>query len=115
VNHRTLGKTGWQVTELSLGCATHVVSWNEDEERIYYQNKVRQVEALRFPKSPGRALVAAALQFLFANPAVSCAIPGASRPQRLGQYMQAYATRLTPAEIARIDAITDPRLAPQPA
>ena len=89
--------------------------WNQGQQRAEYQDKVRRVEALRFLESPDRTLVAAALQFLFANPAVSCAIPGASRPQRLDQYLQAYATQLTPAEIARIDAITDPRVTRQPA
>ena len=59
--------------------------------------------------------MAAALWFLFANPAVSCALPGASRPQRLDQYMQAYDAQLTAAEIAGIDEITDARLIRQPA
>jgi myo-inositol catabolism protein IolS len=68
------------------------------------------MEALRFLESPERTLVAAALQFLLANPAVSCAIPGASRPQRLDEYMKAYATTLTAEELARIDEITSPKV-----
>jgi aryl-alcohol dehydrogenase-like predicted oxidoreductase len=44
VNHRTLGKTGWQVTELSLGCATHVLRWSEEEERNFIATVHRALE-----------------------------------------------------------------------
>jgi len=86
--------------------------WNEGEQRQIYLRKLEQVEALRFLENPDRTLVASALQFVLAHPAVTCAIPGASRPERLDDYMQAYATPLTPAEMARIDEISPPGRTP---
>jgi aryl-alcohol dehydrogenase-like predicted oxidoreductase len=80
--------------------------WNEGSEREAYQRKLAQVEELRFLEGEGRTLVQAALQFILANPAISCTIPGASKPQRLDDYFQALGSSLTPEELQRIDAVS---------
>jgi myo-inositol catabolism protein IolS len=44
VKYRVLGKTGWEVAEISLGCATHVVSWSEEEKRNFIATVQRALE-----------------------------------------------------------------------
>ena len=55
------------------------IKWNSGEhhERLLVQLDI--VERLRFLDKPGRNLAQAALQFVISHPAVSVAIPGASR------------------------------------
>ena len=35
MNERQFGRTEWHVTEISLGCGTHVENWNADEKRDF--------------------------------------------------------------------------------
>lgn len=79
--------------------------WNSGAEREAFQRKIARVEQLRFLETPQRSLVQAALQFLFANPDVTCALAGASRPGRLDDYIAAAAGRLTDEELDQIQKI----------
>jgi len=41
---RRLGKTDWQVTELGLGCGTHVEAWSAEEERSFADTVAHALE-----------------------------------------------------------------------
>lgn len=41
---RRLGKTGWDVTVLGLGCGTHVDAWNAEEERAFTSTVERALD-----------------------------------------------------------------------
>lgn len=56
-------------------------SWN-DARREWFLTRLEQVQSLRFLEQPGRTLAQAALQFVLAHPAVTCAIPGAKTPEQ---------------------------------
>lgn len=83
--------------------------WNSGAEREAYVAKLKKVDALRPLVGPERTLAQAAIQFVLSNPDVSCTIPGASRPSRLDDYMQALKTQLSAQDIATIDAVSPPR------
>jgi aryl-alcohol dehydrogenase-like predicted oxidoreductase len=59
------------------------------------------------PLAQGRTLAQLALQFVTAHPAVSATIPGAKRPEQLRDNLGAVSLlRLTPEELAQIQAVT---------
>lgn len=86
--------------------------WNEGAERAAYLAKLERVERLRPLVRDGRTLAQAAIQFVLSNADVSCTIPGASRPQRLDDYVAARAGQLSAEDLAIIDAVSPPRHAP---
>ena len=51
--------------------------WNEGSAHAQFLKRLDQVDRLRFLERPGRTLAQAALQWVLANPGVTCAIPGA--------------------------------------
>ena len=79
--------------------------WNEGPEREDFQRKVRTTERLRFLERPDRTLAQASIGYIVANPDVSCAIPGASKPARLDGYVAALGAPLTADEMARARAV----------
>ncbi|WP_127143909.1 aldo/keto reductase [Pelagibacterium montanilacus] len=83
--------------------------WNQGAEREAYQRKIAQVEELKDLETPERTLVQAAIQFVLANSDVSCTIPGASRPDRLDDYIGALQTSLSAQDQALIDRVSAPR------
>lgn len=82
--------------------------WNKGAERSAYQAKIDQVESLRGLERDGRTLVHAAIQFVLANPAVSCSILGAAKPSRLDDYLRALETGLDSKDMALIDQVSPP-------
>jgi len=52
-------------------------SWNDGDGRERFLRNLEKVEQIRFLARPDRTLAQAALQFVVAHPAVTCAIPGA--------------------------------------
>jgi Predicted oxidoreductases (related to aryl-alcohol dehydrogenases) len=66
------------------------------------------VERLRFLERNGRTMAQAALQFVLAHPAVSCAIPGAKNPQQAESNAKSADGELTSDELAAINAIVPP-------
>lgn len=83
--------------------------WNEGREREAYRSKLEKVEHLKALVRPDRTLPQAAIQFVLANPDVSCTIPGASRPARLDDYVAALGGALSRDDTALIDAVAPPR------
>ncbi len=83
-------------------------SWNEGERRERFLKRLEVVERLRFLERDGRTMAQAALQFVLAHPAVSCAIPGAKNPQQAESNAQAADGELTAEELAAINALVPP-------
>lgn len=83
-------------------------SWNEGERRAQFLRQLQAVERLRFLEREGRTIAQAALQFVLAHPAVTCAIPGAKNPQQAETNAQAADGALTEDELAAINAVVPP-------
>jgi aryl-alcohol dehydrogenase-like predicted oxidoreductase len=83
-------------------------SWNEGERRERFLRRLEIVERLRFLERDGRTMAQAALQFVLAHPAVSCAIPGAKSPQQAESNATAGDGTLTEEELKAIDEIVQP-------
>jgi myo-inositol catabolism protein IolS len=83
-------------------------SWNEGERRERFLRRLEIVERLRFLERDGRTMAQAALQFVLAHPAVSCAIPGAKSPQQAEANATAGDGALTEEELKAIDEIVQP-------
>ncbi|MFA0733472.1 MAG: hypothetical protein LKKZDAJK_002681 [Candidatus Fervidibacter sp.] len=83
-------------------------SWNEGERRERFLKRLEVVERLRFLERDGRTMAQAALQFVLAHPAVSCAIPGAKNPQQAESNAKAADGELTSDELAAINAVVPP-------
>jgi len=83
-------------------------SWNEGERRERILKRLEVVERLRFLERDGRTMAQAALQFVLAHPAVSCAIPGAKNPQQAESNAKAADGELTSDELAAINAFVPP-------
>jgi aryl-alcohol dehydrogenase-like predicted oxidoreductase len=81
-------------------------SWNESR-RDWFKTQVALVERLRFLERPVRNLAQAALQFVLAHPAVTCAIPGAKSPEQARMNASATESRLTADELDRIAVVLD--------
>ncbi len=80
--------------------------WNEGEGRARFLTQLNRTEELRFLEKPGRTLAQAALQFVLANPAVTCAIPGAKSVAQIGQNAAAADGALSAEELARVAEIS---------
>ncbi|GBC97527.1 General stress protein 69 [bacterium HR17] len=83
-------------------------SWNEGERRAQFLRQLQAVERLRFLEREGRTIAQAALQFVLAHPAVTCAIPGAKNPRQAETNAQAADGALTEDELAAINAVVPP-------
>ncbi len=80
--------------------------WNEGVAHERFLENLRRVEQLRFLIKPDRTLAQAALQFVLAHPAVTCAIPGAKNADQSGTNAAAADGELTAEELQRITAIS---------
>jgi myo-inositol catabolism protein IolS len=78
--------------------------WNEGQGRENFLRRLQRVEELRF-LGTGRSMAQAALQYVLAHPAVSCAIPGAKSPEQIAANAAAADGRLTEAEAAQARAV----------
>jgi aryl-alcohol dehydrogenase-like predicted oxidoreductase len=80
--------------------------WNDGPGRERFLQRLDTVEKLRFLATDGRPLAHAALQYVLAHPAVSCAIPGARSPEQAAANAAAADGALTPQEVERARAVT---------
>lgn len=77
--------------------------WNDEEGRERFLKRLSYAERVRFVERPGRTLAQAALQFVLAHPAVSCAIPGAKSPEQAEANAKAADGSFTAEEMERIN------------
>lgn len=80
--------------------------WNEGQGREQFLRRLGQVEEIRFLERPDRTLAQAALAWVLANPAVTCAIPGAKNTAQSVDNAAAADTPLTDDELARLAEVT---------
>lgn len=80
--------------------------WNEGAAREQFLQRLGYVERIRFLERPDRALAQAALQWVLANPAVTCAIPGAKSVEQARANAAAADGALSPDELARLRDLT---------
>jgi aryl-alcohol dehydrogenase-like predicted oxidoreductase len=80
--------------------------WNEGAAREQFLQRLGYVERIRFLERPGRALAQAALQWVLANPAVTCAMPGAKSVEQARANAEAADGSLSADELARLRALT---------
>jgi aryl-alcohol dehydrogenase-like predicted oxidoreductase len=78
--------------------------WNEGGGRESFLRNLQRVEQLRF-LAQGRRMTHAALQYVLAHPAVTCAIPGAKSPEQIAENAAAADGRLTDEELAKLRGI----------
>ena len=82
------------------------MGWNEGAGREQFLRRLEQVEQVRFLARADRTLAQAALQWVLAHPAVSCAIPGAKSVAQVTSNAAAADGQLTEDERARLAALT---------
>jgi aryl-alcohol dehydrogenase-like predicted oxidoreductase len=82
------------------------VGWNEGAGRETYLRRLDQIEQIRFLAHPDRTLAQAALQWVLANPAVTCAIPGAKDVAQMTANAAAADGALTAEELERLATIS---------
>jgi myo-inositol catabolism protein IolS len=80
-------------------------SWNEGEGHRRFLRNLEKVEQVRFLARPGGTLAQAALQFVLAHPAVTCASPGAKNVEQAQANAAAAEGTLTQAELDRVQAV----------
>lgn len=80
--------------------------WNEGSGREAFLKNLEQVEQLRFLAN-GRTMAHAALQYVLAHPAVTCAIPGAKSPQQIAENAAAADGALTDEELKQARAVME--------
>ena len=80
--------------------------WNEGAGRERFLANLQQVERLRFLGREGRTMAQAALQFVLAHPAVTCAIPGAKNTAQAESNATAADGALSREEVERIAQAT---------
>jgi myo-inositol catabolism protein IolS len=76
--------------------------WNQGEQRQSFLRDLERAEPLRSLARDGRSMAQAALQFVLAHPAVTCAIPGAKNPRQAEENARAADGELTGEERRRI-------------
>ena len=81
-------------------------SWNEGAGRERFLRQLERVERLRFLARPDRTMAQAALRFVLAHPAVTCAIPGAKNTDQSGSNAAAADGALSPQELARVKDVS---------
>ncbi len=77
-------------------------SWNDGKDRDTFLARVRNVEQVRFLEAPDRTMAQAALQWVLANPAVTCAIPGAKNVAQITANAAAADGSLSADELGRV-------------
>jgi myo-inositol catabolism protein IolS len=82
--------------------------WNSGPAHDQFLDRVKKVEQIRFLQSPDRTMAQAALQWVIANPAVTCAIPGAKDVAQITSNAEAADGALSDAELAQLGAVTAP-------
>ncbi|HVG96892.1 MAG TPA: aldo/keto reductase [Chloroflexota bacterium] len=82
------------------------IGWNEGPAHEQFLERLAYVEQIRFLDRPGRSLVQAALEWVLANPAVTCAIPGAKNVDQARSNAAAADIALTTEELDRLRALT---------
>jgi myo-inositol catabolism protein IolS len=80
--------------------------WNKGDRHERFLEQVTQAEQVRFLEKPGRTMAQAALQWVLANPAVTCAIPGAKNLEQIRANSAAADGALTPEELSRVQEIS---------
>ena len=80
--------------------------WNDGKDREQFLDRVRKVEEIRFLGTPDRTMAQAALQWVLANPAVTCAIPGAKNVAQITANASAADGALSDADLSRLAEIT---------
>lgn len=80
-------------------------SWNDGPAHERLLQQLAKVEQLRFLDRPGRSLAQAALQFVLANPAVTCPIPGAKNVTQITSNATAADGELTAEELEQIRTV----------
>jgi len=82
------------------------VGWNDGAGRERFLQNLGRAEQLRFLADDGRTPAQAALQFVLAHPAVTCAIPGAKNAEQARANAAAADGTLSAAEMAQVHAIS---------
>lgn len=90
-------------------------SWNEGKSRERFLRKLRMVEKLKFLVDERRNMAQVALQFILAQPGVTCAIPGAKNIEQIEVNASAADIELSEDELRRIDDVLGERLKNPPA
>jgi myo-inositol catabolism protein IolS len=80
--------------------------WNQGAAHDQFLSRVDKVEQIRFLESPDRSMAQAALQWVLANPAVTCAIPGAKNVAQITSNANAADGELSADEQARLADVT---------
>lgn len=80
--------------------------WNDGKDRQQFLDRVRKVEEIRFLATPDRTMAQAALQWVLANPAVTCAIPGAKNVAQITANASAADGALSDADLSRLAELT---------
>ncbi len=80
--------------------------WNSGDAHQRFLRQVERSEQLRFLERPGRTMGQAALQYVLANPAVTCPIPGAKNVAQITANAAAADGELTAVELAQVQALT---------
>ncbi len=89
-------------TRFTLGTAAE-----RYQERYWHEREFATVDALRpLAAEAGMPVVRLALAWVLANPAITSAIVGASRPEQLDELLRAVDTPLDTALTARLDELT---------
>lgn len=78
------------------------LSWNSGAAHERFLQQVTTVETLRFLEEPTRSMAQAALQFVLANPAVTCPIPGAKNVAQITSNATSADGELTAEELAQV-------------
>jgi aryl-alcohol dehydrogenase-like predicted oxidoreductase len=82
-------------------------AWNSGAPHERFLRQLATADRLRFLEQPGRSMAQAALQFVLANPAVTCPIPGAKNVGQITSNATAADGELTPDELARVLAAAE--------
>jgi aryl-alcohol dehydrogenase-like predicted oxidoreductase len=77
--------------------------WNEGAPHAQFLKRLELVDQLEFLERPGRTLAQAALQWVLANPGVTCAIPGAKNLAQIRANAGAADAALSGQELGRVE------------